>query len=115
MKKELLRRLRNWAIVALAVFIVYGLAYFLLMVRNVPALSPTGEIQFRSSFRFAPPAGRLGELSIEASSVTLANYIFCPADEIYYRIAPPGRALNTLPPVGGRKGARKREGVSPKH
>ena len=73
----------------LTVFVLlYVLSYFLVMARNVPAVDKTGKVAFRSSFRMAHTAGRLGPLTIEASEVTVLNYIFYPMDKLYYAVAP---------------------------
>ena len=97
MKRPSLRSLGEIGFLAAVAICVYALAYFLLMARNVPAVSQAGEVRFQSSFRFAAPAGRLGESSVKAYYVTAANYIFYPADCVFYGIAPPRWSLNTLP------------------
>ncbi|MBI4658081.1 MAG: hypothetical protein HY735_04385 [Verrucomicrobia bacterium] len=76
-------RVINWVTVFL---IAYVLSYFVLMARNVPALDNNGTKRFESAFRLAPTAGRLGPLSIQASQVTVFNYIFYPIDLAYYRL-----------------------------
>ena len=97
MRRPVLSLFGRMGFIAAVALCAYALAYFLLMARNVPAVSPTGAVRFRSAFRLAPSAGRLGDLSIEASRVTLANYLFYPADLVYYRFAPSQWSLNTLP------------------
>lgn len=76
---------------------VYVIAYFLLMARNVPAVDRAGRLAFRSSFRMAHTAGRLGPITIEACEVTFLNYVFYPMDKLYYALAPGNKSLNTMP------------------
>jgi hypothetical protein len=81
-----------------AVFVLlYVVAYFVVMARNVPAVDKTGKVAFQSSFRMAHTAGQLGPLTIEASEVTILNYIFYPMDKLYYALAPANRSFNTIP------------------
>ena len=81
-----------------AFVVVYIAAYFLLMARNVPAVDKAGKVVFQSSFRMAHTAGRLGPLTIEASEVTVLNYIFYPMDKLFYALAPANRSFNSIPP-----------------
>ncbi len=86
------------AVKALAAFaVVYVITYFVLMARNVPAVDKTGKVAFQSSFRMAHTAGRLGPLTIEASEVSVLNYLFYPMDKVYYALAPANRSLNSIP------------------
>ena len=77
--------------------VVYVIAYFVLMARNVPAVDKTGKVAFQSSFRMAHTAGRLGPLTIEASEVSALNYLFYPMDKLYYALAPANQSLNSIP------------------
>ncbi len=76
---------------------IYVLAYFVIMARNVPAVSAERKLTFRSCYRGAAPVGRSGPLTISVYEVSVFNYIFYPMDCLYYLLAPPGRSLNTLP------------------
>ena len=78
----------------------YITAYFLVMARNVPAVDKAGKVVFHSSFRMAHTAGRLGPLTIEASEVSVLNYVFYPIDKLYYAVAPRNLSLNTIPTGG---------------
>lgn len=77
--------------------IVYIITYFVLMARNVPAVDKTGKVAFKSSFRMARTAGRLGLLTIEASEVSVLNYLFYPLDKLYYALAPANHSFNSIP------------------
>ena len=83
--------------VTVACALAYVIAYFVLMARNVPAVDEKGRVAFRSSFRMARTAGRLGPLTIEASEVTFLNYLFYPMDKLYYALAPASHSFNSLP------------------
>ena len=84
----------------IAVGALYIVAYFVVMARNVPAVDKTGKVAFRSSFRMAHTAGRLGPLTIEASEVSVMNYVFYPLDGLYYALAPTNRSFNAIPAGG---------------
>lgn len=77
--------------------VVYVIAYFVLMARNVPAVDKTGKVAFQTSSRMARTAGRLGPLTIEASEVSALNYLFYPMDKLYYPLAPANHSLNSIP------------------
>jgi hypothetical protein len=77
--------------------VVYVIAYFVLMARNVPAVDKRGKVAFQSSFRMAHTAGHLGPLTIEASEVSVFNYLFYPMDKLYYAVAPANQSLNSIP------------------
>src|ERR1051326_3718288 len=51
------------------VTVIYVLAYFVMMARNVPAVNKDGQIAFRSCFRMAPYEGR-------KPKVSPLNYLF---------------------------------------
>ena len=76
---------------------IYFIAYFLLMARNVPAVDKAGRVVFQSSYRMARTADPLGPLTIAASHVSFLNYLFYPMDKLYYRFAPANVSLNSIP------------------
>lgn len=75
----------------------YVIAYFIMMARNVPAVDGVGRVAFRSSFRMARSAGRLGPLTIEACEVSPLNYVFYPMDVLFYSVAPASSSFNSIP------------------
>lgn len=82
---------------SLLVALLYIAAYFMLMARNVPAVDVQGNIAFSSSFRFSRPAGRLGPLTMTASESSIFNYLFYPADKVFYALAPRNYSVNSVP------------------
>jgi len=80
------RRKVSWIVLIPGLYI---LGYFVLMVRDVPAWK-NGKIAFRSSFRWASVCERTPgviEISISDSAVSIWNYIFLPADSVFYPLS----------------------------
>jgi len=75
---------------------IYTISYFLLMVRNVPAVDEQGNVAFKSSFRWAHSAG-IKTVSIAVPKTSCLNYVFYPIDKIFYAIAPTSWSLNKFP------------------
>ena len=79
------RAILLWAVGALAVYVA---AYFLLMARDVASVNKTTlKREFRSCSRFGPKESFVDGITITTSTTCTLNYIFYPADLVYYSIA----------------------------
>jgi len=71
-----------------AAVLIYTAGYFLLMIRDFPAFLD-GKVRFYSAYRWARPAGRAtGETDTGSGEPSLWNYVFLPADFVYYALCP---------------------------
>jgi len=60
--------------------------YFVLMRTNAPAIGPDGKPVFASGFILARPQRFQGCLSIFGPSVSWANYVFLPIDQLWRHV-----------------------------
>ena len=79
------RAILLWAVGVLAVYVT---AYFFLMARDVASVNGTTLMrEFRSCSRFGPTVSFVDGITITTSRTCILNYIFYPADLVYYSIA----------------------------
>ena len=71
----------------LLVFLLYVTGYFLLMARCLP-VRENGVPKFKSTYRFAPSANRSGPFYLAEGKRSVFNYIFYPADWVFYSVFP---------------------------
>jgi hypothetical protein len=71
----------GWCGLALA---VYSLGYFLFMVRNLPSVGRNGQFEFRSSSRVGLGMPVNEGITIMHGRTSVLNYLFYPADVVYY-------------------------------
>ncbi len=73
----------------LVVLLGYAAGYWLLMVRDLPSVGPDWQFEFRSSPRFGPgcPVVAAGGITVTHGRTSILNYLFYPADVVYYAIA----------------------------
>lgn len=80
---------------------LYVAGYFLMMARYLP-VRENGVARFKSTYRLATTANRSGPYNLNEGERSVLNYIFYPADLVFYSIFPydpkpiqiPGGALN---------------------
>ena len=92
MESKLIGHMRRIIIRALLCLGILGTAYigsyWILMVRNCPAIDSNGNITFLSSFRGAPEITRFHGLTYMVGKVTVWNYLYSPLDHLYYSFRP---------------------------
>lgn len=71
----------------LLVVLLYVAGYFLLMARYLP-VRENGVPKFKSTYRFAPSANRSGPFNFAEGKRSVFNYIFYPADWVFYSAFP---------------------------
>lgn len=64
----------------------YGVGYWLLMVRDLPSVGRDGRFEFRSSPRIGPGITVNRGISILHGRTSVLNYLFYPADLVYYGV-----------------------------
>lgn len=74
-------------IAILLMFLLYVAGYFLLMARYLP-VRENGVPKFKSTYRFAPSANRSGPFYLAEGKRSVFNYIFYPADWVFYSVFP---------------------------
>jgi hypothetical protein len=75
----------EFAFLVIAFLLVYVIGYILLMFRNKPVIE-AGKIRFYSTCILAKPKPReIGGFDTGAREASIFNYIFLPADWIYYK------------------------------
>ena len=76
----------SWIIYVLIFILLYILFYKYTIIRNFPVWQ-NQKLVFRSTYRYSEPGEKSGPHSFTYGSVSVMNYIFLPADWIYYGIS----------------------------
>ncbi len=66
--------------------IVYGLAYWALMIRDLDSVDSEGQFQFRSSIRYGSRMSMEDGFNTARGKTSFLNYFFYPADFAFYAI-----------------------------
>ena len=83
MKPNTIATALEWLVLLL---ILYCSGYCLLMVRDLPSVGRDGGFEFRSSARVGPGVPVNEGITIMHGKISILNYLFYPADAVYYGV-----------------------------
>jgi hypothetical protein len=80
------------SLILILIGFVYCGSYWILMLRDRPVFVG-GKIRFLSSYLFAPIAPKAGDFDVGAREASVMNWLFLPADSVYYSLNPDSRLV----------------------
>ena len=72
----------------------YLVGYWILMVRDLPSVGHNEQLEFRSSSRFGEGVYVNHGITVLHGRTSILNYIFYPADLVFYAIKDPLKRQN---------------------
>ena len=80
------------SIILILTAFAYSGFYWIFMLRDRPVFVG-GKIRFFSSYIFAPIAPKTGDFDVGAREASVMNWLFLPADAVYYSLNPDSRLV----------------------